>query len=89
MKSNLSVGLPIDLAVYREGSLQSSDIICIDENNPYYAMIHSTWGERLRNAFESLEGPTWSEQAAKHPLRTASKRHRPIRKISKVDERIC
>lgn len=89
MKSNLSVGLPIDLAVYREGALQSTDIICIDESNPYFAMIHSTWGERLRNAFESLEGPTWSEQAAKHPLRAASKRHRPIRKISKVDERIC
>ena len=89
MKSNLSVGLPIDLAVYREGALQSSDIICIDESNPYFTMIHSTWSERLRHAFESLEGPTWGEQAAKHPLRTASKRHRAIRKISRSDERIC
>jgi putative proteasome-type protease len=89
MKSNLSVGLPIDLAVYRESALESTDIICVDEHNPYYTLIHNTWGERLRHAFESIEAPVWSEQAAKHPLRTASRRHRPIRKISKYDERIC
>jgi putative proteasome-type protease len=89
MKSNLSVGLPIDLAVYQEGSLQSDEIICVDEHNPYYTLIHNTWGERLRHAFESLEAPTWGEQAVKHPLRTPSKRHRPVRKISSYDERIC
>jgi putative proteasome-type protease len=89
MKSNLSVGLPIDLAVYRESTLECTDIICIDEHNPYYTLIHNTWGERLRNAFESLEAPTWGEQLAMHPLRSASRRHRPIRKIGRFDERIC
>jgi putative proteasome-type protease len=89
MKSNLSVGLPIDLAVYRESALESSDIFCVDEHNPYYTLVHNTWGERLRNAFESLEAPTWGEQPGMHPLRSASRRHRPIRKIGGADERIC
>ena len=34
LKSNLSVGLPLDLLVYRQGSFQSEQIVCIDENNP-------------------------------------------------------
>ena len=89
MKSNLSVGLPLDLAVYREGALQTSDIICLDEHNPYYRLIQNTWGERLRNAFESLEAPVWGEQYSINPLRAASRRHRAIRKITREDERIC
>jgi putative proteasome-type protease len=89
MKSNLSVGLPIDLAVYREGTLQSSDIICVDEHNPYYKLIHNTWGEKLRHAFESLEAPVLGEQPSENSLRSGSRRHRPIRKIARYDERIC
>lgn len=90
MKSNLSVGLPIDLAVYRDGALQSSDIICIDEQNPYFSMVHNTWGERLRTAFQGLEAPAWGEeQTSNFPLRVPSAHHRPIRKIGRVDDRIC
>lgn len=89
MKSNLSVGLPIDLAVYRTQALQSSDIICIDEQNPYFKLIHDSWGARLRVAFESLETPTWDDQTGSYPLRVPSEHHRPIRKIARLDERTC
>jgi len=88
MKSNLSVGLPIDLAVYREGALQSQDVICIDEKNPYYSMVHSAWGERLRVAFEGLETPALGDDSGANPLRVPSARHRPIKKITRSDERI-
>ena len=88
MKSNLSVGLPIDLVVYQEGMLESQDIICIDEQNPYYGMVHAAWGERLRVAFEGLETPTLGEEGGAHPLRVASSRHRVIKKITRPDERI-
>ena len=54
LKSNLSVGLPLDLVVYKEGALQSDDIVCIDEANPYFAMIRGTWGQRLREVFEGI-----------------------------------
>jgi predicted proteasome-type protease len=28
-------------------------MVCIDEQNPYFQMIHSTWGQRLREVFEA------------------------------------
>ena len=34
LKSNLSVGLPLDMVVYKAGSLQTDRIMCIDEHNP-------------------------------------------------------
>ncbi len=89
LKSNLSVGLPLDLLVYREGSFSSDQIVCIDEQNPYFQMIHSTWGQRLREVFEGIADPVWDGGAAEHPLVAApSARYEPLRKITKPEERI-
>lgn len=88
LKSNLSVGLPLDLLVYREGSFRSDDIACLDERNPYFQMIHSTWGQRLREVFESIDDPRWDGGDATHPLMVDSARYEPMRKISKPSERI-
>jgi putative proteasome-type protease len=59
LKSNLSVGLPLDLLVYEGNQLQQRRIVCIDEHNPYFQMIHSTWGQRLREVFDSIDDPRW------------------------------
>jgi putative proteasome-type protease len=88
LKSNLSVGLPLDLLVYRKGQLQSDDFVCIDEHNPYFSFIRSTWGHKLREVFESIEDPQWTGAAAAHPLLVASKRFPPMRKIGTPDEKI-
>ena len=89
LKSNLSVGLPLDLLVYEEGSFKSEQIVCIDEHNPYFQMIHSTWGQRLREVFEGIADPVWDGGAAEHPLLThTASRYEPMRKISKPEERI-
>ena len=88
LKSNLSVGLPLDLLVYREGSFKSDEIACLDEHNPYFQMIHSTWGQRLREVFESIDDPRWDGGDATHPLMVKSARYEPMRKISKPSERI-
>jgi putative proteasome-type protease len=88
LKSNLSVGLPLDLLVYREGSFKSDEIACLDENNPYFKMIHSTWGQRLREVFESIDDPRWDGGDAAHPLMVKSARYEPMRKITKPSERI-
>jgi len=81
IKSNLSVGLPLDLLLYREGDLSSDEYVCIDEHNPYYAMIHNTWGQRLREAFDSIEAPQWRTQAGEHPLMVRSERFAVIKKV--------
>jgi putative proteasome-type protease len=88
LKSNLSVGLPLDLLVYRAGALQSNDFICIDDRNPYFKMIHSTWGQRLREVFEGIDEPRWDGGDTEHPILTPSPRFEPMRKISHPGERI-
>jgi putative proteasome-type protease len=88
LKSNLSVGLPLDLLVYREGTFQSDQIVCIDDQNPYFRMIHSTWGQRLREVFEGIADPQWGSGAAEHPLLAPSERYEPMRKITRPEERI-
>ncbi|MEO8299607.1 MAG: proteasome-type protease [Burkholderiales bacterium] len=89
LKSNLSVGLPLDLLVYRDGALQSEQIVCIDDKNPYFQMIHTTWGERLREVFEGIDDPQWQGNgAADHPLMVGSKRFEPMRKISDSTQKV-
>ncbi|TDM06291.1 MAG: peptidase [Ideonella sp. MAG2] len=88
LKSNLSVGLPLDLLVYEEGALQSKRIAVIDEHNPYFKMIRTTWGERLREVFEAIDDPRWDGGDAAHPLLVESTRFEPMRKISTPGERI-
>ena len=88
LKSNLSVGLPLDLLIYRAGEFRSDRVVCIDEHNPYFRMIRSTWGQRLKEVFEGIEDPRWDGGQAEHPLMTPSDRFEPMRKISKPSERI-
>jgi len=88
LKSNLSVGLPLDLLVYRAGELQSNNVICIDDQNPYFKMIRGTWGQRLREVFEGIEDPRWDGGVAEHPLMVDSERFEAMRKISNAGERI-
>jgi putative proteasome-type protease len=88
LKSNLSVGLPLDLVVYREGALQCDDIVCIDEQNPYFTMIRSAWGRQLRVAFESIADPDWSRGPSQHPLRVHNERYQPLTKITNPGEKI-
>ncbi|HSI47999.1 MAG TPA: proteasome-type protease [Ideonella sp.] len=88
LKSNLSVGLPLDLMVYERDSLQSNRIAVIDDHNPYFRMIHNTWGQRLREVFEGIDDPHWGGGDAVHPLLTPSHRYEPMRKIQGPDEKI-
>ena len=88
LKSNLSVGLPLDLLVYREGSFRADHLVCIDDQNPYFRMIRNTWGQRLRDVFEGIDDPRWDRGDAAHPLLVDSARYEPMRKITQPGERI-
>jgi putative proteasome-type protease len=88
LKSNLSVGLPLDLLVYRAGALSCNQIVCIDEQNPYFRMIHNTWGQRLREVFEGIDDPRWDGGDTSHPLLSPLQRYEPMRKITHPGERI-
>ena len=88
MMSNLSVGLPLDLVVYEAGALASDRVVCIDQENPYFEMLHKSWGQRLRQVFDSIEDPQWNGEATDVPLKVCSTRHPPLKKITQADERL-
>jgi putative proteasome-type protease len=60
MRSNISVGLPIDLLVYEVDSLRIKLQRRIEESDPYFQMVHVQWGEGLRRVFAQLPDPDWT-----------------------------
>jgi putative proteasome-type protease len=60
LRSNLSVGLPLDLLVYEKDSLKVTRFVSMDHDNQYFQMIHSTWGARLRQVFGEIPDPEWA-----------------------------
>ncbi|MCW8084529.1 proteasome-type protease [Sabulicella glaciei] len=57
VRSNLSVGLPLDLAVIRRDALRISFRKRITEEDPYYRAIREGWAGALRDAYLSLPRP--------------------------------
>ncbi len=54
IKSNLSVGLPIDVQMYEADSLVSGHRQRFDHKDPYYLQISDGWGDALKSAFDRL-----------------------------------
>jgi len=89
MKSNLSVGPPLDLVVYEANRFESDKLVCIDMSNPYYRMLHSSWGQKLREVFDSLDDPVWDDAHTDTPLMMdADGRYKALRKITKPEEKL-
>lgn len=59
MRSNLSVGMPIDLACYQRDSLQPSRTYRFIEQNNYMMNLRKSWGEGVRKAFAQLPNFEW------------------------------
>lgn len=84
LKSNLSVGLPLDLLAYEADALKVDRLIHIDESDAYFRMIRSTWGQRLRQVFDSIPDPTWqgeSPDAGSLPPASQAQAMNPLSKI--------
>lgn len=60
MRSNISVGLPIDLLIYRADTLRVAFQHQINESDAYFNMVHQRWGEGLRKVFTELPNPDWN-----------------------------
>jgi putative proteasome-type protease len=63
MRSNVSVGLPIDLVTYQRDALRVQMQRRITESDRYFTMIHNQWGEGLRRVFAQLPDPYWDDAA--------------------------
>ena len=58
------------------------------EHNPYFQMMHNSWGQKLRQVFDSIEDPMWNGEQTTIPLMTQSLRSMPLKKIRTPDERL-
>ena len=88
LKSNLSVGLPLDLAVYEVNQFQSDKLLCIDESNPYFKMLHSSWGDKLRQVFDAIDDPLWHGETTDTPILNTSAVSNSLKKISSHSEKL-
>jgi putative proteasome-type protease len=59
MRSNISVGPPIDLLLYRRDELVVSQRQRLDEDDPYLNQVRRHWNDSLRSALQTLPGPDW------------------------------
>jgi putative proteasome-type protease len=60
LRSNLGVGMPLDLLVYRTGALTVGMQRRIDEHDTVFRAIHNGWSGALRVAFQDLPTPDWT-----------------------------
>ena len=55
LRSNLSVGLPIDMLTYETNTLKLEHTKRIGQDDPYFKMLSSEWSKALRAAFQNIE----------------------------------
>lgn len=60
LRSNLSVGLPLDLLVYEKDSLAVTLRRRVTEDDEYFRMIHERWSQSLREAYRAIPRPPWA-----------------------------
>ena len=60
LKSNISVGLPIDVAVYRRDALKLAVRKRIEEGDAYFVDLRKHWGQGLRSVFQTVPDPDWA-----------------------------
>jgi len=59
MRSNLSVGMPIDLVCYERDSLEVRFRRRFDEGDPYFTTLSHDWSEGTRKVFRELPELHW------------------------------
>jgi putative proteasome-type protease len=59
LRSNLTVGLPVDLLVVRSGALRVEYQRRITAEDPYFRMIRERWSSALREAYQGIPRPSW------------------------------
>jgi len=62
MRSNISVGPPVDVAILPRDTLSISHSLRLDYDTPYYASLKDSWGRQLENAVRNLPKFDWEVQ---------------------------
>lgn len=61
IRSNISVGLPLDLVIADRDGLTVKHHVVISEGDPYYSDLGRNWSEALSTAFDGLPHMPWRD----------------------------
>ena len=61
MRSNLTVGPPIEVLLYKEASMTVENRYRFEDGSEYLRQINSSWDDRLREAFNNMPPIAWSQ----------------------------
>jgi putative proteasome-type protease len=64
MKSNLSVGPPLDLAILHRDELKLAHKLRLDLDTPYFAEFREAWGRQIADALRNLPKFDWERPKA-------------------------
>jgi putative proteasome-type protease len=60
MRSNVSVGPPLDLMIYRRDSLKPGFTVRLEDDDPYLQAVREGWGGAIHKAFHDIiHDPGW------------------------------
>ncbi|MHB8454142.1 MAG: peptidase [Acidiferrobacterales bacterium] len=63
MRSNISVGPPVELAICKRNSMQIDRHLSLKSGTPFYSRLQESWNEGLHRAFERLPRFDWERKA--------------------------
>jgi putative proteasome-type protease len=63
MRSNLAVGLPIDLLILRRDALETELTYRIEQGEPYFEDLRQRWSEALRATHQAIPKPPYTKKA--------------------------
>lgn len=61
MRSNATVGPPIEVLIYERDALRFDRRFCFQANDPYLLGLKTAWDQKLKEAFSELHRYNWSE----------------------------
>jgi len=65
LRSNLSVGMPVDALIYRENALEVTESYRVDEQDPKFIQLRQAWSDGIKNLFDSLPFFVVDEKSSK------------------------
>lgn len=55
LRSNLSVGMPIDMLLYNTDTFSTDRQVRIEQDDPYFQKLSRGWSDKLRQAFSEID----------------------------------
>ena len=67
LRSNLTVGPPIEINIYQANTLQPCTYLKFDEDSTYLRQLKKEWDARIKEAFNQLPPVEWAHNWDQSP----------------------